>query len=149
MFHRLLAIQSPGTKTDSRIKVQLEIQGVKMTMKLDTGASVSIISSRVYRENFPEIPLQKSDTTLRTYTGEPIKVLGIFIAEVKCEGQQYSLPLLVVDGDGPSLFGRNWLSSITLDWKSIKHLSTGLDSLLQKYKEIFKDELMVCKLCQN
>ena len=73
----LLAIQSPGNKTDSHIKVQLEIQGVKMTMKLDTGASVLIISSRAYRENFPEIPLQKSDTTLRAYTGEPIKVVGM------------------------------------------------------------------------
>ena len=52
----LLAIQSPGNKTDSRIKVQLEIQGVKMTMELDTGASVSIISSRVYRENLSEFP---------------------------------------------------------------------------------------------
>ena len=139
----LLAIQSPGNKTDSRIKVRLEIQRVKMTMELDTGASVSIISSRVYRENFPEIPLQKSDTTLRAYTGEPIKVLGMFNAEVKCEEQQYSLPLLVEDDDGPSLFGRNWLSSITLDWKSIKHLSTGLDSLLQKYKEISRMSLVL------
>ena len=52
----LLAIQSPRNKTDSRIKVQLEIQGVKMTMELDTGASVSIISSRVYRENLSEFP---------------------------------------------------------------------------------------------
>ena len=98
----LLAIQSPGNKTDSRIKVQLEIQGVKMTMELDTGASVSIISRRVYKENFSEISLQKTDTTLKTYTGETIKVLGMFNAEVKCEEQWYSLPLFVVDDDGPS-----------------------------------------------
>ena len=82
---------------------------------------------------------------MRIYTGEPIKVLGIFNAEVKCEEQQYSLPLLVVDGDGPSLFSSSWLSSITLDWKSIKHLSTGLDSLIQKYKEIIKGELGTLK----
>ena len=48
----LLAIQSPGNKTNSHIKVQLEIQGVKMTMKLDTVASVSIISSRGYKRTF-------------------------------------------------------------------------------------------------
>ena len=69
----------------------------------------------------------------------------MFNSQVKYEEQQYSLPLLVVDGDGPSLFGRNWLSSVTLNWNSIKHLSTGLDSLLQKYKEIFKDELGTLK----
>ena len=67
----------------------------------------------------------------------------MFNAKVKYEEQQYSLPLLVyiVDGDVSSLFGCNWLSLITVNWKSIKHLSTGLDSLLQKCKEIFKDEL--------
>ena len=48
----LLAIQSPRNKTNSHIKVQLEIQGVKMTMKLDTVASVSIISSRGYKKTF-------------------------------------------------------------------------------------------------
>ena len=76
-------------------------------MELDTGAPVSIISSRVYRENFSEIPLQKLDITLRTYTGEPIKVLGMFDFQVidKYKEQQNSLPLLVVDGNGPSLFG--------------------------------------------
>ena len=86
-----------------------------MTMELVTRASVSIISSRVYKENFSEISLQKSDTTLRTYTGEPVMVLSMFNAEVKCEEQQYSLPLLVVDGDEPSFFSCNWLSSITLE----------------------------------
>ena len=38
----LSASQSPGYKTDSRNKVQLEIQGIEMTMELDTGASVFI-----------------------------------------------------------------------------------------------------------
>ena len=74
----LLAIQSPGNKTDSHIKVQLEIQGNEMTMEVDTGASVSIISNIVYSENFSDISLQKSDTMLKTYNGEPIKVLGTF-----------------------------------------------------------------------
>ena len=53
----LLSIQSSENKTDSRIKVQLEIQGIKMTMELVTRVSVSIIPSRVYKENFSEIPL--------------------------------------------------------------------------------------------
>ena len=29
------------------------------------------------------------------------------------------MPLLVVKGSGPSLFGRNWLSCVKLDWKKI------------------------------
>jgi len=55
---------------------------------------------------------------LRTYTGEPNKFLGMFTAQVKYRGQECSLPLLLVDGDGPSLFGHNWLTSVSLDWKA-------------------------------
>jgi len=72
----LLAIQSLGTKSDSCIKVHLDIQGVEMAMKLDTGASVSIISDSVQRK-VSNVVLEKSDTKLRAYTGEPIKVLQL------------------------------------------------------------------------
>jgi len=54
----LLAIQSLRNKSNSRIKIQLEIQGVEMIMKLDTGASVSIILDRVYKEKFPNVVLK-------------------------------------------------------------------------------------------
>ena len=50
-----------------------------------------------------------------------------------------------MDDGGPLLFSCNWLSSTTLDWKSIKHLSAELDSLLQKYNKIFKEELGTLK----
>ena len=32
-----------------------------------------------------------------------------------------------------------------MNWKSIKHLNTGRDSLVQIYKEVFKDELDTLK----
>ena len=48
---------------------------------------------------------------------------------------------MVVEGDGPPLFGQNWLHQITLDWKEIGMVTTNLDSLLQHYHSLFKDEL--------
>ena len=48
---------------------------------------------------------------------------------------------MVVEGNDPSLFGRNWLKAIQLNWKYIKHISTELEALLQKYSVLFKDEL--------
>ena len=47
---------------------------------------------------------------------------------------------MVVEGDGPLLFGQNRLQQITLDWKEISMVTTNLDSLLQHYHS-FKDEL--------
>ena len=46
--------------------------------------------------------------------------------------------------EGPSLFGRNWLKYIQLDWKRIAtvHIkSPNLEMLLQKHEDLFKEEL--------
>ena len=51
------------------------------------------------------------------------------------------LPLIVVSGDGPALFGRNWLREIQLDWGSIQKLSALLEDILEKYTEVFRPEL--------
>ena len=55
---------------------------------------------------------------------------------------------MVVAGNGPSLFGQNWLKYIQLDWKQIASVrvnSHGLQALLQKHDDLFKDELGTVK----
>ena len=64
---------------------------------------------------------------------------------VSYKSQVISLPLLIVQGDGAALFGRNWLEHLRLDWPSIHSVSSnshdGLQNLLQKHQQLFKDEL--------
>ena len=55
--------------------------------------------------------------------------------------QTRTLPLIVVSGDGPALFGRDWLREIRLDWGSIQNLSAPLEDILEKYAEVFRPEL--------
>ena len=66
-------------------------------------------------------------------------------AVVQYEQQMQELPLTVVAGDGPSLLGRDWLQHLTLNWKKIntvsKHASGNLEYLLDKYGDLFKNEL--------
>ena len=64
---------------------------------------------------------------------------------MKHNDQEVSLPFVIVEGNGPPLLGRNWLQSIVLDWKEIKAISTGLDSLLDQYHSLFTDELGTMK----
>ena len=50
---------------------------------------------------------------------------------------------MVVKGKGPSLLGRNWLSSMRLDWASIRSVATGKslptpDQLTSEYQELFQ-----------
>ncbi len=67
----------------------------------------------------------RNSTVLLTYTGEKLAVLGEMDVRVQCQQQPaQDLVLTVVDGDGPSLLGRNWLQGIKLNWKEIKAVST-------------------------
>ena len=67
-------------------------------------------------------------------------------------GQQEAkrLPLIVVQGDGRGpLIGKNWLQHVHLDcqWKVVKKVTQSpssrkqLEELMEKYKEVFQDEL--------
>ena len=48
------------------------------------------------------------------------------------------MPLIVVDGKGPSLFGRNWLQKIQLDWGTIQRVELAPASdLFREYVDVF------------
>ena len=71
-----------------------------------------------------EIPLQKTELLLQTYTGENITLAGVLKANVEYKGQQQLLlDQYVVKGNGPVLMGRDWLYKIRLDWCAIKSLN--------------------------
>ena len=110
--------------------------------ELDTGASVTIVSDKTWREELGGGALSKSLVRLKTYTGQNLKVLGEKNVRVKYGDQVKTLP---VEGDGPSLFRRNWLGDIQLDWGSIKKLRAPLDELLEEYEEVFRPELGTLK----
>ena len=138
---RLFTIRTVQSNHNEEIMLMLLINNTPVHMELDTGASISLISEQTWQKQLREIPLQQTDIRLRTYTGECINVLGQVLVKVEYGKQEVKLPLLVVPGDGPSLFGRNWLKSIHLNWPEIKKVSLELDTLLNKYKDLFKEEL--------
>ena len=80
---------------------------------------------------------------LRTYTGEPLSVLGSITVAVHHNHQQRTLPLLVVKGGGPSLLGRDWLQQLQLDWKAIHQVCQidDLHAVLDHYAGVFQEEL--------
>ena len=91
------------------LQTDIEIEGHHLSMEIDTGAAVSILSDRT-RTSLPyleKLPLQPTQVTLQTYTGESMFVLGELLVIVTCQGTNHTLPLLVVKEDGPSLIGRN------------------------------------------
>ena len=139
------------TQTDRTTKppytVMVKVNQVNLRMEIDTGATFSIISKKTYDSWWPKTRAPKLESTevpLRTYTRQPIKVLGTINADVTYQEQQQSLSLIVVAGDGPSLLGRDRLHHISLDWRQINHVnSTSMPckSVLDRHPDVFKDEL--------
>ena len=139
-------INRVGPTTAEPIVVELKIEGRKLEMEVDTGAAYSIISERTRQTVFADMKLRKSKILLKTYTDERIKVLGQLHVHVNYGDQKAPLVLLVVDGEGPALIGRNWLRYIRLDWKRIhlmtmKQTSLRTEDLMAKYTDLFKGEL--------
>ena len=55
--------------------------------------------------------------------------------------------MVVVEGNGPCLFGPQWLSKIRLNWQSINNVrsNTACQDILDRYQEVFKSELGTLK----
>ena len=110
-------------------------------MEVDTGAAVSLISYKRLKQVLPKIEIRKTTVVLRTYTSEVIPVRG----EV-----WKKLTLYVTRDEGPCLLGREWLTSICLDWKMIgvaamNTSQTQLHKMLKHYDEVFQNELGTMK----
>ena len=76
------------------------VEGHKLTMEIDTGAAVSIVSEETVNSSpfLKCLPLQQTDVKLRTYTGQPVSVLGQLLVKVQHDEAQETTPLQVVKG---------------------------------------------------
>ena len=111
-------------------------------------ASLSLVSESTYRSIFgEEHTLDSSDIVLRLYGGQRLPVLGTVNAQVKYGDQSKVLPLLVVEGDGASLFGRNWLDHLQINWSEIHSVcrEASLDELLLRHASLFREEIGALK----
>ena len=131
--------------TLSFVSVLLDQKGCKM--HLDTGATVSILRKVLYDQQFNQWPLRGTKIKLKAHNGVRIPVYGEVYLPVVYEWPELMLPLIVVDGDGPPLLGRNWLEQLKLNWRNIFHVSKAdtLFDVLSRYKMVFDKGLGTVK----
>ena len=142
-----LQLFTVGKRSSRPIVIEPQVNGKTLPMEIDTGAAVALISESVQKREYPSAVLRPSDVTLRTYTDERMDVLGEIWVDVAYESQKKTLPLVVVAGSGPTLFGRNWLEHLQVNWRRVLSVTTApstedkLQVLLKKYHQVFSDEL--------
>ena len=118
-------------RLDTPIEIPFSINRKELVMELDTGAGVSLISKQMYHCLLDEdrLLMSTSTTQLRTYSGGQLGVLSTSEVRVSYNSHQVTLPLLVVKGVGPSLFRRDWLSKIRLNWRLVNSVNKPQSSL--------------------
>ena len=66
-------------------KIPLKINDRFIEFEIDTGAGRTIISENIYRDNLKHIPLVWTAITLKTYSGENLKVIGKILVTLRHE----------------------------------------------------------------
>ena len=70
LFHQV------GNRSVDPANLQVQINDKRLTMEVDTGAALPIISEKTRKAVFPDKKLRPSKLILKTYTNEPLKVMG-------------------------------------------------------------------------
>ena len=144
--YTLFPVQNSNCKP---LQTTMVVEGHNLTMEVDTGAAVSLVSEETVNNSsfLKYLPLKQTSVRLRTYTGQPVSVLGQLLVKVQHNEAQGTMPLQVVKGSGTTLLGRDWLQKFRLDWKTIFKLHTSLtvQEVLDNHKEVFSDKLGTLK----
>ena len=101
--------------------IKTHLDKVKFDMELDTGAARSVLSSVDFYKLWPakvdRATIDNSSSTLKAYGGFKLPVLGEIKVLVKTERSQKSAiaPIVVIEGDGPGLFGRDLIQLLEVN----------------------------------
>lgn len=130
------------------IQVQVMLDNVNVNMELDTGSACSIISKSTFERLWPidtERPeLRPSLANLRVYGGSSLKVAGEISVTAKLadEAQSCQAQIIIVDGNGPCLLGRNLIKKLELsNLTEIHKISYSNVHLMQQFPDLFSNGL--------
>ena len=102
-------------ESNDPIMITMKCNKKEVTMEVDTGAAVTVMSITLFRE-LEGGKLEISNLRLRTYTGEIISPLGVGWLVVEYNSITMELPVTVLKGSVPTLLGRNWMTQLNINW---------------------------------
>ncbi|XP_037505003.1 uncharacterized protein K02A2.6-like [Rhipicephalus sanguineus] len=141
------------------------VNGHQVSMEVDSGSVCSIVNLRTLSKlGISKKALRPSSKGVRTYTQQPVCVVGEVEVPVKYNSREGKLPLLVTKGSGISILGRDWFRPLGITLEGLHQLSgapasksssrevqpaarnpskvvTSVKNLLQDYPDVFKPGL--------
>ena len=118
----------------------MTVEGKELVLEVDTGAAVTVIPNKMFKEKLGHLKLRPASISLKTYTGTELPLCGETEVHVEYQGQSAKLPLIVAEVDGkPAFLGRNWLKVVKLNWKELFNVAFPdfVSELSARYKGVF------------
>ncbi|XP_058452059.1 uncharacterized protein LOC131430847 [Malaya genurostris] len=142
-------------KNNDPCMVEAVVQGCVLSMEIDSGSAVSVISEADFQKLFSNIPLVSSKRQLVVVNGKRLKILGEIDVKVKLNGFEHQHMLVVLECRNRfvPLIGRSWLDCFYPDWRSgfvsvssvnsltdEKGIEKVTDCLKSRYKQVFNKD---------
>ncbi|KFD49780.1 hypothetical protein M513_09375 [Trichuris suis] len=123
------------------------INGKPLAMEVDSGSACSLINERVFRQlNLTSARQTYPAKVLRTWSKEQLDVRSQVEVEVQYNGCKCRLPLVVVNGAGGSLLGRDWFEPLGISVLGIHQVQAAqAESLLSRYAAVFSEDINAYK----
>ena len=133
-----------GGDSNKMVSVTVGIDSQPVTLEVDIGASLTLISTDTFQKLRRQTPvkLDNVNTTLRTYTGEAVPLMGKCNVIVTYRDTEYVLTIRVVKGKGPNLMGHDWIGILPLSWSELFHVTAFPVhiAVVQKHEGVFKGD---------
>ncbi|KII62323.1 Retrovirus-related Pol polyprotein from transposon 17.6 [Thelohanellus kitauei] len=132
----------PCSKINGRYLIVLNINGEKVRMLVNTGASVSCVGPALWRR-FGEPKLSRAPILIG-YSKNVIGTLGMVKVTVECKNKKEVLSLVITKTSDWPVFGLNWMNKLGINLtlntlESSDNLHDGkLKHILSKYASIFE-----------
>lgn len=121
------------------VMLQVRLNGTDMWFQVDSGACRTIIGSTTFEALAVRPSLRPADIELHRFEDpKPIVFRGVFDAEVHFRDRRLTLPVLVSNGNGPSLLGRDWFAPMGLGVSGVNSVSDFNDiySMVKEYPTV-------------
>ena len=151
---------STSTHVD-KPQILLQISNVDLVFELDTGAAVSLVGPDIWKR-IVSPHLTSPKIQLFSYGKQPIPVKGECNVTVFYNGKNQTLPLIVVEKAGTSLFALDWIKAFKVDVNALLYHNTpttlpspidcnviekcdrDLQRVLDQYPAVFAHGLGLC-----
>ena len=111
------------------IRVGVLLNEREVTLDLDTGSPITVITERVWRTQLSSPRLTTTDLVVNCCGGHTLKVLGYFEGEVQFKERSEMLDVYVTSGTESCLFGRDTLNQFGMEFSIGKELGSHVGAL--------------------